>query len=189
MIRSCLPLKKKNEENNILKEKKRKRLSRLKIKLLGLREQRKRWKYNSRKYRQRIKENLNKKVTLETIQVEAAPFANVSNVAEKNLEEEDPLQHDRDCPAVKRAVRKIRYREFKKRKALMSIINTLKKKNESQRKSIINLQKKIDLIKKLPFEDTNKKINNKPTKELNLSAKSTSCKNRISEIIHHFILL
>lgn len=177
-----LAIEKEKRRKQYLKRKEEKKIVPIKDKTpRSQREQRRRWKENSRKYRQNSKENLNKKVILQTVQVEAAPVAIDSDETEKNLEE-DPLQHD--CPALKRAIRKIRYKEFKKRKVLMSVINSLKKKNESQRKTIYILQKKIDLIKMVPVEDTNEKINNKPTKERKLSGcnTTTSCKNRMSEI-------
>lgn len=44
---------------------------------------------------------------------------------------------------MKAAIRRVRYKENKKRKALISIINKYKKKIDSQRKIIERLNKKL----------------------------------------------
>ena len=126
-----LAIEKEKRKKQYLKRKEEKKIVPIKDKTpRSQREQRRRWKDNSRNYRRRKNESLNKEITLETVQVAAAPVANVCNDSEESFEKEDPLQHGRECPAVKCAVRKVRYSELKKRKVMISIINTLKKKNE-----------------------------------------------------------
>ncbi|XP_046961868.1 uncharacterized protein LOC124531361 [Vanessa cardui] len=178
-----LAVEKEKRRKQYLKTKEEKKILQIKDRTpRSQREQRRRWKKNSKNYRDRQKENLYKDATIETIQVNAVAVPNLLNDADNSLNEGDPLQHDCECQVVKRTVRKIRYTEFKKRKVLISIIKSLKKKNESQRKTITNLRNKLEFIQNLPDEDRNKIINSKPPKERNFSSKSTYRKKSLSEI-------
>ncbi|CAG9796767.1 unnamed protein product [Diatraea saccharalis] len=129
-----LDIEKEKRRHQYLKRKKEKKVVQLKDKTLrSQREQRRRRKENSRKYRERKQANLNLIILDDTFPKEGPSV----------LKEEDPLQHA-TCPAVQRAIRKIRYKELKKRKLLISIIDALKKENASQCKKIHSLQKKLD---------------------------------------------
>lgn len=103
------------------------------------REQRKKWKENSKRYRQRKKENAKKQCILETVQIEAASVDTVNDTNIIVHDDADPLH--RDCLAARLALRKHRYRTQKRFKQLQCIITVLKKRNESQRKCILLSQK------------------------------------------------
>lgn len=141
-----LALEKEKRRAAYLKRKENKKVSSIVDKTpRSQREQRKKWKENSKKYRQKKKENEKSKCILETIQIEAE---SVDTVNETNflIEDDDPLH--RDCLAVRVALRKHRYRTQKRLKQMKSIITSLKKTNESQRKCIYYLKKKLQVVNK-----------------------------------------
>ena len=101
------------------------------------RQLRKQWKANAKKYRQRKKEET------------SAVFPNVEHVQadgfceETNNPSEDPigLFSKQD---LQKEVRKIRYRELKKRIRLTSIIKNLQKINKNQKITIMRLKSKVN---------------------------------------------
>lgn len=84
------------------------------------RNQGKKWKENSKRYRQRQKENNKKNVILESVQIQGDNSENIDS----NALSEDPLQ---DNASTTTKIRQIRFKELRKRKLLMEIIRTLKK--------------------------------------------------------------
>lgn len=127
------------------------------------RNQRKKWKENSKRYRQRQKENNKKNVILESVQIQGDNSENIDPTALS----EDPLQ---DIASTTTKIRQIRYKELRKRKLLMEIIRTLKKNDDAQRKKISRLEKRVrdqnSLIKKLQYKNNDDTNNTSSPNEL-----------------------
>ncbi|KAH9632276.1 hypothetical protein HF086_010201 [Spodoptera exigua] len=109
------------------------------------REQRKKWRENSKRYRQMKKqEKTTPTPTFEPVLIKASGEAR--DDAERQTKTEtlsDPLH--KDSPSIKSVVRKIRYNEYKKRCVLINTINKYKKTIERQRKTIQRLNKKLQV--------------------------------------------
>nr|XP_049701306.1 uncharacterized protein LOC126055567 [Helicoverpa armigera] len=108
------------------------------------REQRKKWRENSKRYRQMKKqEKTTPTPTFEPVLIKASGEA--KDDAERQTKTEtlsDPLHQVSPSKSV---VRKIRYNEYKKRCVLINTINKYKKTIERQRKTIQRLNKKLQV--------------------------------------------
>lgn len=121
-----------------------------------IKEQRKRWKENSKRYRQKKKEEaseervdpLLEKVNIEAV-VEHQNNENHTDTEVPYTKEVDPLCEISQAYAK---VKQVRYVELKKRKRLLRIIADYQKRDRSQRKQIKRLKKKIKEIKNLRQE-------------------------------------
>lgn len=88
-----LAIEKERQRIKYLKRKEEKKIVQIKDKTpRGQREQRKRWKENTRRYREKRKA-LNKEIKIETIQIEAPVEEKVTDGTDEAAKSEDPLQH------------------------------------------------------------------------------------------------
>ncbi|XP_047032108.1 uncharacterized protein LOC124638969 [Helicoverpa zea] len=106
-----------------------------------IRQQRKKWREASKKYRLKKKQEIKLQTIPQAIFVEAQDDINADN--EEHIQKPDPL-HRPESKSI--LLRKIRYIEQKKRKILQNYIIHLKKKNDALRKKNTALEKKIELL-------------------------------------------
>lgn len=111
------------------------------------RSRRKKWRENTRRYRQKLAEEKKKQEQQNVINIDRLDTSKTVNYLNKN--KQDPLGPTTSsvCTVTspeKLMIKKVKYRESKKRLKLLEIIKTLKKQNKALRNYIKKLKQKME---------------------------------------------